>query len=61
MPIKRKNLCYEEWIIRVVFKDEPSATYFYNYDPAEGITQGGRSGVNGGNYQHEEDETIKED
>lgn len=33
-------LSYDEWVIRVVYKDEPKATYFYSYKNSKVIPRG---------------------
>ncbi|KMT22562.1 DUF3139 domain-containing protein [Clostridium cylindrosporum] len=52
-------LSYEEWIISVVFKDEPKVKYSYSYRDNK-ISQGGASGrLDDGIYDHSESPGYK--
>lgn len=52
MKLKR----YPEWDIEVVFKDDPTVTYYYSYDidDSNNVNQAGKSGVSR-NSKHLED------
>jgi hypothetical protein len=51
-------LSYDEWVISVIYNDEPNARYYYNYENGYVLPEGFSGPAEGGVYKHADPEPI---